>query len=43
MIKPGSIEVRIGKRIMASEIQDLNAEASADYVRTRVIALLESH
>ena len=43
MIKPGTIEVRIGKRIMASEIQDLNAEASAEYVRTRVIALLESH
>ena len=43
MIKPGTIEVRIGKRIKASEIQDLNAEASAEYVRTRVIALLESH
>jgi 1-acyl-sn-glycerol-3-phosphate acyltransferase len=43
MIKPGTIEVRIGKRIMASEIHDLNAEASADYVRKRVIALLESH
>jgi 1-acyl-sn-glycerol-3-phosphate acyltransferase len=42
-IKPGTIEVRVGKRITASEIQDLNAEASAEYVRTRVIALLESN
>ena len=42
-IKPGTIEVRVGKRIAASEIQDLNAEASAEYVRTRVIALLESN
>ena len=40
-IKPGIIEVRVGKRIAASELKDLNAEAAAEYVRTRVMALLE--
>ena len=43
MIKPGTIEVRVGKRISADEIKDLNAEAAAEYVRKRVIALLESN
>ena len=43
MIKPGTIEVRVGKRISANEIKDLNAEAAAEYVRKRVIALLESN
>ena len=43
MIKPGTIEVRVGKRISAHEIEDLNAEAAAEYVRKRVIALLESN
>jgi 1-acyl-sn-glycerol-3-phosphate acyltransferase len=43
IIKPGTIEVRVGKRISASEIKDLNAEASAEFVRTRIIALLESN
>jgi hypothetical protein len=43
VIKPGTIEVRVGKRISADEIKDLNAEAAAEYVRKRVIALLESN
>ncbi len=43
MIKPGTIEVRVGKRISANEIEDLNAEAAAEYVRKRVMALLESN
>jgi len=43
IIKPGTIEVRVGKRISASEIKDLNAEASAEFVRTRIIAILESN
>ena len=43
IIKPGTIEVRVGKRISTNEIEDLNAEAAAEYVRKRVIALLESN
>lgn len=43
IIKPGTIEVRVGKRISANEIEDLNAEAAAEYVRKRVMALLESN
>jgi len=43
MIRPGTIEVRIGKRIMASEIEHLNAEATAEFVRQRVISLIESN
>jgi len=43
MIHPGTIEVRIGKRIAASEFENMNAEAAADYVRNRVIALIETN
>ena len=43
IIKPGTIEVRVGKRISTNEIEDLNAEAAAEYVRKRVMALLESN
>ena len=39
MIRPGTIEVRIGKRIDASELENMNAESAANYVRSRVMAL----
>ena len=39
MIRPGTIEVRIGKRIAAHELENMNAESAADYVRSRVLAL----
>lgn len=39
MIRPGTIEVRIGKRINANELKDMNAEAAADFVRKRVLEL----
>jgi 1-acyl-sn-glycerol-3-phosphate acyltransferase len=42
MIRPGTIEVRIGKRIPASELASMNAEGSAEYVRQRVIELIET-
>jgi len=42
MIRPGTIEVRIGKRIDAHEFAGMNAEQSADFVRSRVIQLIES-
>jgi 1-acyl-sn-glycerol-3-phosphate acyltransferase len=41
IIRPGTIEVRIGKRIAASELENMNAETAAEFVRQRVIALLE--
>ena len=42
MIRPGTIEVRIGKRIPASELASMNAEGAAEYVRQRVIELIET-
>ena len=39
MIQPGTIEVRIGKRIDARELENMNAENAADYVRSKVLAL----
>jgi 1-acyl-sn-glycerol-3-phosphate acyltransferase len=42
MIRPGTIEVRIGKRIAAQEFAGMNAEQSAELVRSRVIQLIES-
>jgi 1-acyl-sn-glycerol-3-phosphate acyltransferase len=42
MIRPGTIEIRIGKRIAANELENMNAEAAADYVRSKVIGLIEN-
>ncbi len=39
MIQPGTIEVRIGKRIDARELENMNAENAADYVRSKVLTL----
>ena len=41
MIRPGTIEVRIGKRIPSSQLAAMNAEGAAEYVRQRVIELIE--
>jgi 1-acyl-sn-glycerol-3-phosphate acyltransferase len=43
MIKPGTIEVRIGKRIAAHEMENMNAEASAEFARNKVVALIENN
>jgi len=40
MIRPGTIEVRIGKRIAANELENMNAEAAAECVRKRVLNLI---
>lgn len=42
IIKPGTIEVRIGKRIRAEEFAGMNAEQTADFVRTKVIQLKDA-
>jgi 1-acyl-sn-glycerol-3-phosphate acyltransferase len=42
IIKPGTIEVRIGKRIRAEEFAEMNAEQTADFVRTKVIQLKDA-
>jgi 1-acyl-sn-glycerol-3-phosphate acyltransferase len=42
IIQPGTIEVRIGKRIRAEEFAGMNAEQTAELVRSRVIQLIAS-
>jgi 1-acyl-sn-glycerol-3-phosphate acyltransferase len=42
IIQPGTIEVRIGKRIEAKEFDGLNAEQTAELVRSRVAQLISS-
>ena len=43
IIHPGIIEVRIGKRIKAEELESMNAEQSADFVRGKIVQLLQSN
>ena len=43
MIRPGTIEVRIGKRISAHELEHMNAETAADHVRNQIMALIEKN
>ena len=40
IIHPGTIEVRVGKRIKAEEFQHMNAEQTAEYVRSKVAELM---
>lgn len=42
VIHPGTIEVRIGKRIHANEFEGMNAEQTAEFVRSRVTQLIAS-
>ncbi len=41
IIRPGTIEVRIGQRIEAHEFEHLNAEQTADLVRSRISKLMQ--
>lgn len=41
IIRPGTIEVRIGKRIRAQEFLELNSEETANLVRSQIIRLTE--
>lgn len=40
VIHPGTIEVRVGRRIQAAEFKHLNAEQTADFVRERIAQLI---
>lgn len=41
VIHPGTIEVRIGKRIRAKEFLELNSEETANLVRSQIIRMIE--